>query len=311
MLNRRHLRIKVLQELYSFFQSGSTDLAVAERNIFRSIDKIYELYIFLLLFIRELYEYEKRFTEERPQQKFYTKQAEQSPEVFSQLSFIRMLSHDKKFNLEVNRLKLKWMDDHEWVQNIFTRVRKSPEYVNASIKSPADEIFFLDWLIDEMIVNQEDFKSALEEKNIQWTEEFEFVCHNLHRTVEESIGKKSLQLMRLFRDEKDDREFVRDLFLKTILHSEEYQTMIAEKTFNWEADRIALMDILLMKMALAEMCYFPTIPIKVSINEYIDISKEYSTPKSREFINGIIDKLAIELRRKGTIVKTGRGLIEQ
>lgn len=311
MLNRRHLRIKVLQELYSFFQSGSDDLVVAERNIFRSIDKIYELYIFLLLFIRELYEFERRYSEERPQQKFYTKQAEQSPEVFSKLSISKMLSHDKKFNTEVSRLKLKWMEDHEWVQNIFTRIRKSPEYMNASIKTPDDENKFLAWLIDEMIVNQEDFKSALEEKSIQWTEEFEFVCYNLHRTMQDSISKKSLQLLRLFRDEKDDKAFVRDLFLKTILHSQEYQKMIAEKTFNWEADRIALMDILLMKMALAEMCYFPTIPVKVSINEYIDISKEYSTPKSREFINGIIDKLAIELRSKGTIVKTGRGLIEQ
>jgi len=311
MLNRRHLRIKVLQELYSFFQSGSTDLAVAERTIFRNIDKIYELYIFLLLFLRELYDFEKRFTEERPQQKFYTKQAEQSPEVFSKLSFIRLLSHDKKFNTELGRLKLTWMNDHEWVQNIFTRIRKSPEYMNASIKSPSDENNFLSWVIDTMIVNQEDFKGALEEKNIQWTEEFEFVCHNLHRTIQESLNRKSLQLLRLFRDEKDDRDFVRDLFLKTILHSDEYQSMIGERTLHWEAERIALMDILLMKMALAEMCYFPTIPVKVTINEYIDISKEYSTPKSREFINGIIDKLAIELRKNGTIVKTGRGLIEQ
>jgi N utilization substance protein B len=311
MLNRRHLRIKVLQELYSFFQSGSDDLAVAEKNIFRNLDKIYELYIFLLLFFRELAEQERNFTEERPQQKFYTKNPEQSPEVFSNLSFIRSLKQDKKFSVSLLKTRLNWQEDHEWVKTIFIRIRKSDEYINASIKSPADEINFLTWVLEKMILGQEDFQNMLEEKNIQWTEEFEFVCSCIHRTITDSVNRKSLQLMRLFRDEKDDKDFVRDLFLKTILNSEKYQAMIAEKTFNWEADRIALMDILLMKMALAEMCYFPTIPVKVSINEYIDISKEYSTPKSREFINGIIDKLAIELRNKGTIVKTGRGLIEQ
>ena len=311
MLNRRHLRIKVLQELYSFFQSGSDDLAVAEKNIFRDIDKIYELYIFLFLFFRELAEYERGFTEERTQQKFYTKNHEQNPEVFSQLSFIRLLQQDKKFNIAVLKTKTNWQSDHEWVKNIFTRIRKSPEYINASIKSASDEIAFLGWVLEKMMAGQEDFRNALEEKNIQWSEEFDFVCISIERAIADSVNRKSLQLLRLYRDEKEDKDFVRDLFLKTILHSEEYQTMIAERTFNWEADRIALMDILLMKMALAEMCYFPTIPVKVSINEYIDISKEYSTPKSREFINGIIDKLATDLRSKGAIVKTGRGLIEQ
>ena len=243
MLNRRHLRIKVLQELYSFFQSGSDDLVEAEKNIFRNIDKIYELYIFLLLFFRELAEYERNFTEERPQQKFYTKNPEQNPEVFSQLSFIRLLQQDKKFNVAVLKTKTNWQADHEWIKNIFTRIRKSPEYANASIKTPSNEISFLTWVIEKMIIGQEDFRNVLEEKNIQWSEELDFVCSCLERTITESTNKKALQLMRLYRDEKDDKDFVRDLFLKTILHSEEYQTMIAERTFNWEAERIALMDI--------------------------------------------------------------------
>src|SRR6185436_1371300 len=114
-------------------------LAAAEKNIFRNIDKIYELYIVLLLFFRELAEYERNFTEERPQQKFYTKNPEQNPEVFSQLSFIRLLQQDKKLNVTLLKLKTNWQADHEWIKNIFTRIRKSTEYMSASIKNTGDE----------------------------------------------------------------------------------------------------------------------------------------------------------------------------
>ncbi|MBK6838632.1 MAG: transcription antitermination factor NusB [Bacteroidetes bacterium] len=113
----------------------------------------------------------------------------------------------------------------------------------------------------------------------------------------------------MYKDEEDDRLFVRTLFNKTIINNEEYESAISERTKNWEVDRIALMDILILKMALSELVNFPGIPVKVSINEYIDISKEYSTPKSKQFVNGVIDKLALDYKEQGKIVKTGRGLI--
>jgi len=309
MLNRRHLRIKVLQELYAFYQSGSDDLAIAEKNLFHNLEKIYELYIFMLLFFSELFEFERSFTEERLQKK-YNQKNERPAEVFSRLRFCGLLSNDRKFAAEAKKLKLSWQSENQWIQNIYARLLKTPEFEKAS-KVKQDEFTFLSWFLERMIAGQEDFRTMIEEKNIHWDEEFDFVCHMLEKTIKDSLHSGSLKVMRLFRDEKDDREFVRDLFLKTILHSEEYQKMIAERTQHWEVDRIALMDSLLMKMALAEISHFPTIPVKVSINEYIDISKDYSTPKSREFINGIIDKLAIGMRNEGKIVKTGRGLIEQ
>lgn len=310
MLNRRHLRIKVLQELYAFYQSGNDDLAVAEKNLFRNLDKIYELYIFMLLFFKELCEFEKSFIEERQQKKFYQKESEKPAEVFSRLRFCGLLTNDRKFAAEAKRLKVSWQADNQWVQNIYARLLKAPEFEKAA-KVKHDELGFLTWFLEKMIAGQEDFRTMIEEKNIHWDEEFDFVCHMLEKTIKDSLQAGSLKLLRLFRDEKDDKDFVRDLFLKTIIHSEEYQKMIAERTQHWEVDRIALMDNLLMKMALSEISHFPTIPVKVSINEYIDISKDYSTPKSREFINGIIDKLAIGMRNEGKIIKTGRGLIEQ
>ncbi len=113
-----------------------------------------------------------------------------------------------------------------------------------------------------------------------------------------------------FRDEEEDREFMEKLFTETVHHDNEYEKLVSDRTKNWEVDRIALIDVILLKMALCEILNFPNIPVKVTINEYIDISKDYSTPKSKAFINGIIDKLVIDLRELGSVKKTGRGLIE-
>jgi N utilization substance protein B len=130
------------------------------------------------------------------------------------------------------------------------------------------------------------------------------------RSVKTFFDQKKLELYDLYKDDEEDKQFVRELFHQTILHNDEYEKAITDKTKNWELDRIALMDIILMKMALAELMTFPSIPVKVSINEYIDISKDYSTPKSNHFINGIIDKLAADFKQNGRIIKTGRGLVE-
>ena len=133
--------------------------------------------------------------------------------------------------------------------------------------------------------------------------------HFVGRTIRNYYEKGSLSLIALYKDEADDKDFTRKLFSQTILHNEEYEKAISERTKNWDVERIALMDILILKMAIAELITFANIPVKVSINEYIDISKEFSTPKSKQFVNGIIDKLAIDYTKEGKIVKAGRGLI--
>ena len=117
------------------------------------------------------------------------------------------------------------------------------------------------------------------------------------------------ELMPLYKDEEDDKEFARQLFKQTIINNTEFENAISERTKNWEVDRIALMDILILKMALTELVTFPNIPVKVSINEFIDISKDYSTPKSKQFVNGVLDKLAADFKEQGKINKTGRGLL--
>jgi N utilization substance protein B len=149
----------------------------------------------------------------------------------------------------------------------------------------------------------------LEEKTIYWAESLELAEAMIIKTIESGKGS-SFRILPLYKDEEDDVKFMRDLVSKTIRDDAYYQELIADKTKNWDADRIALVDIILMKMALCEILNITSIPIKVSINEYIDISKDYSTPNSKAFINGVIDKLVGELREQGKITKTGRGLLE-
>ena len=143
-----------------------------------------------------------------------------------------------------------------------------------------------------------------------WAESIDLMQSMIAKTLEGSKSKGEFKLLSLFKDEEDDIRFMRELVKKTIQDDEYLTQLIGDKTKNWEADRIALVDIILMKMALSEMLHQASIPVKVSINEYIDISKDYSTPNSKSFINGVIDKLAVELKAQGKIVKIGRGLME-
>ena len=164
-------------------------------------------------------------------------------------------------------------------------------------------------LVRKFIESSETLQNHVEEENIFWSDDFDFTIHMILRTIRNFYDNNRFELIPIYKDEKDDKEFARKLFSQTILHNTEFEKSISERTKNWEVDRIALMDILILKMALAELISFPNIPIKVTINEFIDISKEYSTPKSKQFVNGVLDKLANDYKEQGKIVKEGRGLI--
>ncbi|MCC7233163.1 MAG: transcription antitermination factor NusB, partial [Bacteroidia bacterium] len=161
----------------------------------------------------------------------------------------------------------------------------------------------------KFIAQSDAIQHHIEEENIFWSDDFDFISQVILRMIRAYYDQGKLELLSLFRDEEDDRQFLTRLFAGTILHNKEFETAISEKTKNWDVDRIALMDILILKMALTELVTFPNIPVKVTINEYIDISKEFSTPKSKQFVNGVIDKLASDYLALGKIQKSGRGLI--
>jgi N utilization substance protein B len=316
MLSRRHLRIKALQSLYAFIQSHNDRLDYGEKELLRSLDKLYEIYIYQLSLLVEIVDYAKKRIEENSR-KFYPTEEDLNPNTrFVDNRVIRQLTENKSYNIYVDKYKISWVDEEEMIRKLFIEVRDSKyfrEYMNSPECSYEDDKEILIKIVKKIISESDSLHFYYEEKNIYWADDFYTANYLVIKTIK-GFDKRQNELTplpTLFKNNSDeDREFLINLFRKVILRSDEYFTMIEKKVKNWESDRLAVMDILLLKMALAELLEFPSIPIKVTLNEYIELSKMFSTPKSKVFINGILDKMISELKRNNEIKKTGRGLLE-
>jgi N utilization substance protein B len=216
-------------------------------------------------------------------------------------------------------LKINWADQKDMIRRVFLSIRDCEAYKNymaADINTDDDDQAILEYIVDNYMAENEELQQYFEGMNMFWADDFDIGCFMVIKTLKyiKTATAEFVFLPKLFgdgsaNDEKEELTFMRDLFCKTIIHQEEYDDMIEAKVDNWEIERIAMMDSLLLKMAVCEFLEFPTVPTKVSINEYIEISKMYSTPKSRIFINGILDKLLFDLKENKKINKKGRGLI--
>jgi N utilization substance protein B len=182
-------------------------------------------------------------------------------------------------------------------------------YTSLEKYSINEEKKFLVSIIEETLNDNEVLNSFYDELNFNWTKELEFVNLMVVKTIKACKETESLNILPIYKDE-DDKEFVSTLFRKSVVKSDEYDQLIRDKAKNWEFERIALIDIIMMKMALTEFIEFDSIPVKVSLNEYIELSKAFSTPKSKTFINGILDRIMVELKSDGKVIKRGRGLLE-
>lgn len=315
MLNRRHLRVKVMHSLYAFFQSKNTELRLGEKELLLSLDKVYDLYIHYLSLLPEIAEVATQIAEEA-KQKYFPTEAERNPnKKFIENFAVKTLASNQHLHQVISKRKIGWKHEPELIKKMYNQVKASPEYLEY-MASPAGDIEedkeFLVKIFKNYIGPEDLLIHLFEEKSIYWMDDFDLVASMVIKTIRNISpqSKPADPLIPLFKDEEDDKNFALELFRKTIIRSDEYEKMIAEKTENWEVERIAMMDVLLMKMALAEMLNFPNIPVKVTLNEYIELSKNYSTPKSKMFINGILDKLVITLKEKKLINKVGRGLME-
>ncbi|MEO5645137.1 MAG: transcription antitermination factor NusB [Bacteroidia bacterium] len=319
MLNRRYLRIQAMQALYSFFSSsdeGGGDAPRGERELMRSIDKTYELYIYLLLIFEELL----RVASARidiGKEKHLPSAEELNPNLrFVNNRVIAQLVQHSQLHREAEIRKLTWQLDDEMslVRNLWEQIKVWDEYkayMTSETDSYAKDQEFIVDLFKKFIADDEGTETFLEERNMHWPGDLNMaVAPAIIRTLETANETREPVLAPLFKDPEDDKKFIVDLFRKTIVENERCEKLIADKTKNWEVDRIAVMDVILMKMALTELLHFNSIPVKVTLNEYIEISKTYSTPKSRQFINGILDKIVIDFKKDGTMQKTGRGLME-
>jgi N utilization substance protein B len=314
MLNRRHLRIKVLQSLYAYFQSEDKDYIVAERELFEAIDRIYDLYVYLLLTFAEVKLQAERRIEEN-KKKIRPKEEDLNPNLkFVSNRIIDQLERSESIRRASEDAKINWLGDEnqEMFRKMFLTIRDSETYFehmeNGAEGYEEDRAFAIDLFKNE-IANFNLLYNFFEEKSIHWLDDIDLACSMVIKTIKGfEADDNQVEIMPLYKDKEDEQEFVRSLFQETIRQNEENEALIDKLTSNWELDRIARMDVLLMKMAIAELKVFNSIPTNVTLNEYIEISKFYSTPKSNGFINGILDKAITRLEKDGFIVKIGRGL---
>ncbi len=312
MLNRRHLRVKVLQVLYAFFQSANDDLVSGEKELFHNISKTFELYLYQLLLIGEIGYVAKKYLDERKMNKLASNNEIQSALKFPENSIIKLLHESESLNRACKDKNISWSNEYELVRKIFFHIRRSEifrDYIEKDEHSFEEEKRFVLDIFKTLICNFELLHYYYEERSIYWIDDWELVYRMTIKTIKELTEKNNdIKLLNLYKDDSD-RKFAGELFNKTALNQKVFDPMINEKTKNWDVERIALMDIILMKMALTELLKFPEIPVKVTLNEYIELSKMYSTQKSKVFINGILDKLVADLGEKGEIKKSGKGLI--
>lgn len=313
MLNRRYLRIKVLQTLYSWFQSDSNDLALAEKEMFASINKVYDLYVYMLLLTVEIVDSARNLAETK-KEKYFVSEEEKNPNThFTQNKAIVKLEENSAFKNYVSSKKLNWSMHSDNVRKVFRTIEKSREYEKYMLKEEStfkeDRNFIAD-IYEKYIAGNEVFEHIAEDQNMYWAQDLELVDVNVIKTFQKMKEGSSEVLLSLYKDREDDMRFVKNLLRNTLAQNVEYGDLIASFTKNWEVDRLAKIDIMLMKMAVCEMEHFSTIPIKVTLNEYIDLSKFFSTPKSKGFINGVLDKILAKWQEEGKIQKRGRGLIQ-
>ncbi len=315
MLNRRYLRIIVMKALYGFFQSDTRDLAKSEKELFKNIDKIYDLYIYQLAIFQELRHVASIILEEAKGKHLATS-ANLNPNLkFVENKFISQLAENIHLQREINNRKISWDNEYELIKRIYNDIKASEyywKYMNVSDNSYKTDRSFILTVFKENIAEFELLNHLYEERNLNWGDDIYIVNPMIVKTIEsfKEEATPDFKLLPLYKDKEDDAEFVKELFAQTALRNEEVEKLIKDKTKNWEIERIAMMDVLLMKMAISEIIHFSNIPVNVSLNEYIEISKIYSTPKSNAFINGILDKLVADLKAADKINKMGRGLME-
>ena len=315
MLNRRHLRIKVLQALYAYFQSDEDNFRRTENEMLNAIERIYDLYLYLMLTFEELATIEERRLEEL-KVKIRPSESDMNPnKKFVENSVFKMLSENKSLRRAAEENKVNWIGDEnqEMFRKVMGYIRESENYFaymnNVEIGFEADLEFTMA-LFKSEIANSELIYHFFEEKSIQWMDDIDLACSMVLKTLKGFQMNEVNEIMPLHKDEKDEKEFVQILLRKTIDRDQENLKLIDELTKNWDLDRIAKMDIIIMKMAITELQEFNSIPKKVTLNEYIEISKFYSTPKSNAFINGILDKAIDRLEKDNKIQKIGRGLMD-
>lgn len=315
MLTRRHIRVKVMQCIYALTQSKGDSLDDQQKFLTQSIQNTYTLYLLMLSLFRELYQMAEE-RKERSSKKYLqdTEEAQADPSALLENRLLQSLASNKQLGEDLEKRKLKnWYYHEEYVRILFRAILESPIYeAYSKIQSPGfedDRQLVVD-LFKEVIAPNDKIYEYFEDDQLTWVDDLPlvntFLLKHLKKVKEDHL--ESYFLPKLLKDQSDET-FAKKLLVKTLLNDATLTKEIEGKTPNWDKDRIAQMDLVLLKMAIAELLNFPSIPERVTLNEYLEIAKEYSTPKSSIFINGILDKLVREYKEEGKLNKMGRGLM--
>src|SRR5690554_2598113 len=316
MLNRRHLRIKVLQTLYAYSQRDDKDFLWAKKELFKAIDQMYELYILLLLIFPELRSQAEHRIEENKKKMLPTKEDIHPNLKFHDNKIIEILENSAELRHQSENLKANWMGDEkqELIRKMYNHIRQSEvyfEFMNNGKEGFEEDKEFIVQLFKTEIANFPLLYDFLEERSVYWMDDIDLACSMVIKTIKSfKEDSEEYAILPLYKPNDDEEEFIADLLRQAINKRPENLKIIDDLTQNWELDRIAKMDVLLMELAITELKTFSNIPTKVTLNEYIEISKFYSTPKSNLFINGILDKAITKLESTGEIQKVGRGLMK-
>ncbi len=314
MLNRRHLRIKVLQVLYAFFQGHENDAHKVEKELLLSIERMYDMYLYLLLALPEL----QRAAQNR-QAELKKKMRPTHEDLHPNMKFVdnqligQLASHTSLYKLAEQR-KVNWLgaENQEMFKKMYLHLLDTElyfEHMNNGLEGTEEDLAFALQVFKQEVANASLLQHFFDEKSIYWTDDLDLCASMVLKTLKSWKPGQPMDIMPLYKPDDDEKEFVLTLMHKTIQSDQQHQADILALADNWELDRIAKMDMLLLKMGLTELQYCSSIPTKVTLNEYIEISKFYSTPKSNVFINGILDKAILKLTEEKRIQKVGRGLL--
>ena len=312
MLTRRHIRVKVMQSLYAYSQSENDNLKAEEKFLLKSMDEMYDLYLLLLDLIVEIKDHAEDYLE-KSQQKHLPSEEDVDPNrKFINNELIAQLKQNRSLNIELETRKLNnWKNDDEYVEILWAEIRNSDryrEYMTTRTSSFREDKEFVIAIFREIIAPNEKLYDYLEDKKITWVDDLPLVNTAIVKMLQKASEGKDQALTRLFKS-SDDKDYAVELFRKTLLNDSSLAQEMEGKTPNWDKERIADLDTILIKMAICEFLKFPSIPVKVTINEYLEVAKEYSTPKSSIFINGVLDKLSKEYSDNNKLNKMGRGLM--
>lgn len=309
MLTRRHIRVKVMQAIYALHQEENYNLQKGENFVVASMDNTHSLYISLMGLWIALKKRSQQM--EDLSRKKFIRDENVSHTLFLDNEALQLILSDETLADALEKESLRWDAHDEYVNLLYNRILESEVYQLAKghTRSFEGDRQLLTDLYMEVIAPNEELFDFLSDQEITWTDDFPLVNTTIVKVLKGLSKSKENELVPLLFKDIADKEYGVELLKKAVLNDEKFQAYLVEKTPQWDAERIALLDAILIKMGITELLKFPSIPVKVTLNEYVEIAKEYSTPKSSVFINGILDTLSKDFEQNGSLKKVGRGLL--